>query len=372
MQNVILSFRQPGRQQYVGGVSTVINNYLEKAELFRNSGIELSLYNYEPGKLYSYVKSSKIKNALFGIGQIKNTKKIIINPEATIFHIHTSREFLFLKDIILAAYVKRKFRGVRVMITIHVGSIDTVYNRISFFKRRTLELMNKYVDHIFFLSNSIMEEFCSTGFLRDKCSVLYNFHSLSNFSAPRTTNIQKMNMVFLGSIHREKGIMDLLRALQDLNDKIDYHLDVCGMITDKSIEDEFNDILKRNPQITLRGYVRGNEKEDLLNNADVLILPSYHEGLPLVILEALAAGCAIVATKVGAIPEILTDENVVWVNIGDPNSIKDAMVYLMNNQDKLRNMKLCNYQLSRNFSIEEHINKLCREYVKGVGQSDVE
>lgn len=372
MQNVILSIKQPGRQQYVGGVSTVINNYFANTELFRQNGIELSFYDYSAAKWDSCIKNSKIRNVLFGIGQIKNIKKIIGDPKATIFHIHTSREFLFFKDVILATYVKKRFRGIRVMLTIHVGNIETVYNRISFFKRCTLKLMNKYVDHIFFLSNSIMDEFCSAGLLRDKCSVLYNFHSLHNFPAPQITNIQKINMIFLGSIHREKGIMDLMSALKDLDDKIDYHLDVCGMVTDKSIEDEFNDILRRNKRITLRGYVSGAEKEDLLKNADVLVLPSYHEGLPLVILEALAAGCAIITTKVGAIPEILSDDNVVWINIGDPNSIKDAIVYLMNNQDKLQNMKLCNYQLSQNFLIDEHINKLCREYLKDVRLSDVE
>lgn len=363
MRKVILCFRQPNEQQYVGGVSTVINNYLEEAELFAQNGIELGSYSYNPGRIISNVKSSKLKNVLFGIGQIKNTKKIIINPTETIFHIHTSREFLFLKDVILAAYVKRKYRGIRVMMTIHVGSIDTVYKRISFFKNLTIRLMNKYIDHIFFLSNEIANEFYEAGVARGKSSVLYNFHTLKDSNNPTVVdNGNKVNLLFIGSVHKEKGIMDLLYALKDLDDKMDYHLDICGQVTDKNIENDFNNMLQENQKISFRGYVQGKEKADLLQNADILILPSYHEGLPLVILEALAAGCAIIVTKVGAIPEILNNDNAIWVDIADPDSIKNAVEYLVDNKDILRSMKLNNYQLSKKFSIHEHINKLCEVY----------
>ena len=53
------------------------------------------------------------------------------------------------------------------------------------------------------------------------------------------------------------------------------------------------------------GWVSGEEKKKYLSNSNILVLPSYHEGFPVVILEAMASGSAVIATDVGAIPEMI-------------------------------------------------------------------
>jgi glycosyltransferase involved in cell wall biosynthesis len=70
----------------------------------------------------------------------------------------------------------------------------------------------------------------------------------------------------------------------------------------------------------------GKEKEELFRKAAVFVLPSHTENLPLVILEAAAAGLAIVTTPVGAIPEILQDgDTAVFVPPGDAGKLRDAL-----------------------------------------------
>ena len=66
-------------------------------------------------------------------------------------------------------------------------------------------------------------------------------------------------------------------------------------------------------KITYHGYVNLEQKEALMSRADILVLPSYREGLPISILEALSNSCAVIATPVGAIPEILSSDNAVIV-----------------------------------------------------------
>ena len=56
------------------------------------------------------------------------------------------------------------------------------------------------------------------------------------------------------------------------------------------------------------GTVRGAEKENLLRSADVYLQPSHNEGMPISLLEALAHGLPVIATRVGAVPEVLTHE----------------------------------------------------------------
>lgn len=69
--------------------------------------------------------------------------------------------------------------------------------------------------------------------------------------------------------------------------------------------------------------------------SDIMTLPSYTEGFPNVILEGMAAGCALVVTDVGAMPQMLEEENSeqygVVIKPQDPNSLKDAIVNLLNN-----------------------------------------
>jgi glycosyltransferase involved in cell wall biosynthesis len=80
----------------------------------------------------------------------------------------------------------------------------------------------------------------------------------------------------------------------------------------------------------LVGTVRGAEKAALLNEADVFVLPSYQEGLPMAILEAMAAGLAIVATPVGGIPEVVQDGyNGFLVAPGDIGALSEKLAILV-------------------------------------------
>lgn len=105
--------------------------------------------------------------------------------------------------------------------------------------------------------------------------------------------------------------------------------------------------------------MRGKEKAEIYNAADVLVLPSYHEGMPLVILEALGAGCGIISTKVGTTPEILNDENAVWVDVGDEAGLLEAIMKLYKNREMLTAMCNKNKVRSRDFTVEANIASYC-------------
>ena len=168
---------------------------------------------------------------------------------------------------------------------------------------------------------------------------------------------------FIGMINRDKGIIELLKAVEKIGNDFKVHLDVCGTVTDRSVEEEFNSLISRlSDKVTVHGYVDTGKKAELLCKADVLILPSYHEGFPLVIPEALSCGCAIIATPVGAIPEVLDGNNYVSVKVGSIDDIKTAILSLYNDSEKLNALKKNNLEKSKLFGIEEHIAKLCEIY----------
>lgn len=117
----------------------------------------------------------------------------------------------------------------------------------------------------------------------------------------------KLVCVFLGAINSEKGIYDLLEAIRCDRDYLTPRAKfviggvgeddkLAAMISDYHLEDI----------VEARGWIGGESKTRLLSQADILVLPSYIEGLPICILEAMSYGMTIVSTTVGAIPEIVT------------------------------------------------------------------
>ena len=349
---------------YMGGVATMVDAYMKGVKEFSCNNCKLTHLNISPT---INTGNGKIDNFAYIFTQRKAIRKYMDKNCFDVVHIHTSREFLFLKDVLLAKMIRKRYHAPVVM-TIHVGSIHTVYSRIEWFKKRSIDLLNKYVDKTIFLSKVMCQDFIQTGLNANCAVVLYNFY---NFSTTRIQETQKSNilqLLYVGAIHREKGIVELLKALSELPN-FEYHLNVCGKFTDSSIKDEVESLkILLGEKVSFLGYVAGEAKTKLFFNSDVLILPSYHEGLPLVIMEALGAGCAIMATPVGSIPEVLQDENCLWVDIASVESIKKQLLCLTN--EKLILFKEANKQLGELYTFKEHINKLSEIYQETISKGE--
>lgn len=86
-------------------------------------------------------------------------------------------------------------------------------------------------------------------------------------------------------------------------------------------------------RVRVLGVVAGDARLAAFARADVLVLPSYSEGLPMVVLEAMACGIPVVVTPVGAIPEVVTDGvHGRVVPVGDPAALADAVVTLVRDE----------------------------------------
>lgn len=121
-------------------------------------------------------------------------------------------------------------------------------------------------------------------------------------------------LVFIGRDERRKGILELNKVISGLTN-VSFELHIIGPFKRESQID--------NPRIIYHGEIKEQEKvATILSKSDVLILPSWSEGMPTVILEAMAKACAIVANDVGAVGE-LVDDSVGWLcKVGDLNSLE--------------------------------------------------
>lgn len=162
-------------------------------------------------------------------------------------------------------------------------------------------------------------------------------------------NENMFNMVFLGEIGKRKGIYDLIYLL--LDDKENYEgrlrLHVGGNGETKKFERLIEPI---DSIVKFYGWVDVDRKQYLLSQANAYILPSYNEGLPISILEAMSYGLPIISTNVGGIPEIVEDSyNGFLISPGDKEAMKKAI-------DKL----LCNPELREEMG--EHSKQLVEKF----------
>jgi glycosyltransferase involved in cell wall biosynthesis len=113
-------------------------------------------------------------------------------------------------------------------------------------------------------------------------------------------------VAFAGTVLRQKGILDLIEAVGSLPDDRPRPLVViAGSGADETVARDL--AVKRGVDARILGRLDQSMLAELYGAADVLALPSYHEGLPVVICEAMLSQRAIVATNVGGIPEIIED-----------------------------------------------------------------
>ena len=111
------------------------------------------------------------------------------------------------------------------------------------------------------------------------------------------------------------------RLLQDL-DYVEFIIYGEGKLKE-SLQQQIN-CLGLSNKVKLAGYVK--EKELLYDNADILVICSDTEGIPFVLLEAMERGIVVIATRVGGIPEIITDgENGLLVDPGDFEGMADSL-----------------------------------------------
>lgn len=142
-----------------------------------------------------------------------------------------------------------------------------------------------------------------------------------------------VRILFLGYVGQRKGVPQLINALALLPRDGNWRATIAG---DGDLDDARNQIMAAGlgAKVVLPGWVGPQEVERLLANADILVLPSFDENLPMSIIEGMAAGLAVIATPVGATEEIVLDgQTGLLVPPGDVKALTGALQRLVDDSD---------------------------------------
>ncbi len=168
--------------------------------------------------------------------------------------------------------------------------------------------------------------------------VIHNWIDPTEYlNIPRTykQEIEPLNILFIGWITQNKGVYEIIEAAKKLDNQAVFHL-----AGDGDAFDEVKNIINENglsSKVILEGWVKGDAKLKLLEAADVFILPSYREGYPNALIEAMSSGLPCITTPVGSIIDVIDHcENGWLVEVGSDEEIKKAVEFLYENPNKRR------------------------------------
>lgn len=183
--------------------------------------------------------------------------------------------------------------------------------------------------------------------------VIHNGVPLRAAAAPRAGNV-RCRILALGLLGPRKGTYELLDALAaPAMRELNWEAVIAGNGTVETSRERAA-ALGLADRVQIPGWVDAATVSRLLATADIFVLPSHNEGLPVAVLEAMAAGLAVVTTPVGAIPElVIAEETGILVPPGSASALSGALAELVRNPDlRVRLGKNARERVETRFRIE--------------------
>lgn len=241
----------------------------------------------------------------------KNLEAIIHTFLSIIYAKKIKSEIIHIHNIGPAILIPlAKILGLKVVVTYH--SQNYLHQKWGFIARLLIKLGEyltaNFSDYIIYISNN-SKEFIQKKYKRNhNVKVIYNGVDIpiitNDTSYINSLGLNKNKyIVAIGRFVKDKGFHNLIIAYSKLKDK-NYRLVIAG---DADIEDEYSIYLKRlakEHNVILTGFIKGDKLNELMSNAVLFVLPSFHEGLPIALLEAMSYNLDVLVSKIPANIEI--------------------------------------------------------------------
>jgi glycosyltransferase involved in cell wall biosynthesis len=300
----------------MGGIASVVKTYMDGG-LFDRRPITY-LTTHRDGS--ALVKLATLLKALLVYARWMVTKRRFL------LHIHTSSRNSFWRKclFIIPALLSRK----PVILHLHGSEF------MQFFERECGRLRKSIIRHVFSRCERVLV--LSESWQRDvsRITSCNNLQVLKNPSpafvrSARAPGRETRKLLFLGRLGRRKGIYVLLESLVIVRDRFPDVTLCCGGDGEiKQVKARVQE-LGLSDAVDVLGWVRGTEKQHLLETSTLFVLPSFDEGVPISILEAMSASLPIIATPVGGIPEVVRDGiDGILVQAGDSVALANAICQL--------------------------------------------
>lgn len=297
-----------GMAKYVGGLSV----YLEGI-----SEIETHFFNETRIKRRTGLASVNLRAAIRESGTVLLAfERSLRHLRPDVVHLQMAHGLSVMEKCLMAFLASR--RGIPALVHMHAAGLDALLRAMPASRLRWLDRALSPPNHVVVLSEGMA---CLFGryLPRVRVSVIPNAVALITPPALKSP----ATFGFLGHMDGRKGECDLIRAMTGPNAPPG-SLWLAGDGPGRRMAEALAD--GKRETIRFLGNVDGTAKESFFRAIDVLCLPSQAENLPIALLEAMARGRPVIATPVGAIPEMITDGIEGWLTpVGDVSALAAAM-----------------------------------------------
>ena len=173
-----------------------------------------------------------------------------------------------------------------------------------------------------------------------------------------TANQKEKYFVYCGRLSAEKGVDTAIYALKN-NKKL--KLKIVGSGPEEKSLRQLSANLKLDQQVSFLGWKQGNELQALISQAEALLLPSrWLENFPLIVLESLALGTPVLASKIGGIPEIVNHKNGALLTVDDREEWRQALTSVEKGEWRWSREDLINS--ATRFNPEHNLQEVLQNY----------
>jgi glycosyltransferase involved in cell wall biosynthesis len=307
-----------------GGIASVVRVYQQHG-LFEKYGIRY---------IVTHCDGSQAKKAARALAALFEYCGALVSRPRLI-HIHLSSRASFWRKLpfFLLAFLNR----IPTILHLHGAEFAVFHDQECGRARKAMvRFVFDHSDRIVVLSGA-WKEWVHGMCANPRVIVIYNPVSVPPVAPWRDR--ARGDVLSLGKLGERKGSYDLLQAVTKMTTaRPDLRLLLGGDGEVERVRARARE-LGIDDRVRLLGWVRGEEKERLLSSAALYTLPSYNEGLPMSVLEAMAAGLPILTTPVGGIPEAVTHGvEGILVDPGDVRALADALNRLLGDRELARQM----------------------------------
>lgn len=269
-----------------GGVSAVVNNYYKEG---LDKKVNLSYIG-------TMVDGSKLRKLLQAV--IAYLRFLAALPGMDILHVNMAADASFYRKRIFVNTAS--FFHKKILIHEHGGNFQSFYYKKNNENGRLAIRKTLNKAQVFVVLSETWADFFRPIVSEEKIVVLENAVPIPKEAK---ASYDDHNLLFLGRLCKEKGISELLDAVAVTAEKYpDVRLYLGGVWEDSSLKRKADEL---KTYVKYLGWIGEEEKELYMDKCSIFVLPTYFEGQPISLLEAMAKGMAVISTQVGGIPQIL-------------------------------------------------------------------
>jgi glycosyltransferase involved in cell wall biosynthesis len=270
-------------------------------------------------------------------------KFLLIIPRYRVVHIHHASNLNFWLTGVFVSLAK--CFGKKVLLHNHGADFIEFYNKCSPAGQKRITNIFKKADANIVLSDSWIKWYKNIA-PEANWILLPNAIAIPDNVQAKQFDDKEISLLYLARIEERKGFFDMMTIIPDLLKKYPgVRLSIAGQGSTVKVDEIINDPVIGG-QIFLLGYINAMQRDHALRKAHILLLPSYEEGMPMALLEAMSYAVVPVTTPVGGIPEVVENSFNGMLNLpGDSEALSKSIEILLNDKNLFYNLSQNAYNI---------------------------